>query len=83
MDFLNRILDILFYDNLIFNSEYLTIPHQELHKRHFVLRPLLEIAPNFVHPVFEVNIKTLYEKIVGKENQDEVKNSIGEGAKWG
>ena len=52
-------LDILFYNNLIFNTENLQIPHPYIHQRAFVLEPLNEIAPNFVHPVFEKTISEL------------------------
>lgn len=45
-------LDILLYDNLIYDSEDLTIPHKELHLRDFVLAPLCQIAPWVRHPVF-------------------------------
>lgn len=43
-------LDILFYDDLIFESETLCIPHVEVQKRDFVLKPLQEIAPYKHHP---------------------------------
>ncbi|MGA7194973.1 MAG: 2-amino-4-hydroxy-6-hydroxymethyldihydropteridine diphosphokinase [Anaerolineales bacterium] len=52
-------IDILFYDDLILESESLTIPHPSLHERAFVLVPLAEIAPNFVHPVLKKSIKEL------------------------
>jgi 2-amino-4-hydroxy-6-hydroxymethyldihydropteridine diphosphokinase len=58
----NLDIDILFYDNLILYSADLTIPHPMLHKRRFTLLPLAEIAPDFKHPVFEVNIRDLLEK---------------------
>ncbi len=44
-------IDILFYNNEIIKQHNLEIPHPELHKRRFTLDPLVEIAPNFVHPV--------------------------------
>lgn len=62
-------IDILFYDDLIFQNEILTIPHKELHKRAFVLVPMLEIAENFVHPVFKKNILELHEEL---ENPEEI-----------
>jgi len=43
--------DILFYDDLHLVSEQLTVPHPRLHQRRFVLVPLAEIAPHWVHPV--------------------------------
>jgi 2-amino-4-hydroxy-6-hydroxymethyldihydropteridine diphosphokinase len=58
----NLDIDILFYDNLILNSANLTIPHPLLHKRRFTLLPLAEIAHDFIHPVFNLNINALLEK---------------------
>jgi 2-amino-4-hydroxy-6-hydroxymethyldihydropteridine diphosphokinase len=44
-------IDILFYDNIILNTPELSIPHPEIPNRRFVLEPLAEIAPGFIHPV--------------------------------
>jgi len=52
-------IDIIFYSDLIFKSERLQIPHKLMHLRNFVLYPLAEIAPDFVHPQFELNIQQL------------------------
>jgi 2-amino-4-hydroxy-6-hydroxymethyldihydropteridine diphosphokinase len=49
-------IDILFYDDLILESADLVIPHPLLHKRQFVLKPLSEIAGNFIHPVLKKTI---------------------------
>ena len=43
-------VDILFYDNLVMESERLTIPHLMLHQRRFTLEPLVELSPIFIHP---------------------------------
>ena len=44
-------LDIIFYDDLIYSSEDLVIPHVDMENRYFVLKPLSELAPNFRHPI--------------------------------
>ncbi|MCD7975099.1 MAG: 2-amino-4-hydroxy-6-hydroxymethyldihydropteridine diphosphokinase [Phascolarctobacterium sp.] len=49
-------LDLLFYDNLVLNTEYLVLPHPDLQNRDFILTPLMEIAPLFVHPVLKKTI---------------------------
>jgi len=51
-------LDILLYDQLIENSERLTVPHPRMHERGFVLAPLSEIAPDMCLPNGE-NIQQL------------------------
>ena len=43
-------LDVLLYDDLQHHEHGLTIPHPQMHKRAFVLRPLLEVAPNCAIP---------------------------------
>lgn len=52
-------LDLLFYSNVVQENSFLTLPHPRLHLRKFVLVPMSEIAPNFVHPVFEKNMQEL------------------------
>lgn len=46
-------LDILYFDDLIINTDTLTIPHKEIQNREFVLLPLSEIAPYKVHPLLK------------------------------
>lgn len=52
-------LDILFYGDRIIRSPELTIPHDRLCERGFVLVPLQEIAPQLMHPVFNRTISRL------------------------
>ena len=43
-------LDLLLFDNQIRDTALLKLPHPRLHRRRFVLVPLVELAPNLVHP---------------------------------
>jgi 2-amino-4-hydroxy-6-hydroxymethyldihydropteridine diphosphokinase len=52
-------LDILFYDNLIFCSSELTIPHPRIAERRFVLEPLAELSPRKIHPLLHRTSRTL------------------------
>lgn len=52
-------IDILFFDSLIITTTALTIPHKEIINRKFVLQPLSEIAPMFIHPVQKKSIAEL------------------------
>lgn len=54
-------IDILFYDHDIVHSNKLVIPHPHLQERRFVLMPLAEIAPDFIHPVLKKSISDLLE----------------------
>lgn len=62
-------IDILFYDDLIINSDTLEVPHPHLHERAFVLVPLNEIAPDLIHP----SLKQPVRKIVHKVKPDGIK----------
>lgn len=53
-------IDILFYDKEIINTKVLKIPHPLLHKRNFVLKPLMEIASEFEHPKLKKSIRELW-----------------------
>ena len=52
-------IDILFYDDLVFQSPALSIPHPHVHERGFVLLPMMDIAPDYVHPVKQKSIRDL------------------------
>lgn len=46
-------LDILYYNSEIIDTENLKVPHPYLHVRRFTLIPLVQIDPEFIHPVFQ------------------------------
>lgn len=52
-------LDLIFYDDLVLESDDLCIPHVEMHKRRFVLEPLCEIAPYKRHPIYGKTVQEM------------------------
>ena len=56
-------LDILLYDDLILDDEELHIPHIEMYKRDFVLKPLCQIAPYVRHPIYNRTVQELLEAL--------------------
>jgi 2-amino-4-hydroxy-6-hydroxymethyldihydropteridine diphosphokinase len=52
-------LDLLFFNDRIVKNEKLKVPHMGIQDRDFVLTPLKEIAPNFIHPVLKKKISDI------------------------
>jgi len=63
-------LDILLYNNLRLKTKDLVIPHPEMHKRAFVLIPLMELEPNLFHPTKR---KSILELLVNLKKSKSVK----------
>ena len=60
-------IDILFYGKDIINSENLIVPHKYVHLRAFTLVPLLELIPNFEHPILHKTITQLHNDLENPE----------------
>ena len=58
-------IDILFYGDLVVQTEELTIPHPGIVERAFVLAPLAEIAPELIHPVIHEKVEDLLAMVNG------------------
>jgi len=56
-------LDLLFYQDQTSATEFLHLPHPRLHQRRFVLEPLNELVPKFVHPIIRKTIGELLEQL--------------------
>ena len=52
-------IDILYYDDLVLQTPDLIIPHPHLQERRFTLVPLVELAPDYVHPIFRTSNSNL------------------------
>ncbi len=60
-------IDILFYGNEIVQENDLTIPHKYVHLRAFTLVPLLELIPDYIHPVLHKSIIDLHSDLENPE----------------
>ncbi len=73
--------DILFFGDQVIQEKGLTIPHPRLHLRRFVLEPLLELAPEWMHPSLNQSVRQLLESL---EDSGQVKKlDVLPGARYG
>jgi dihydroneopterin aldolase/2-amino-4-hydroxy-6-hydroxymethyldihydropteridine diphosphokinase len=63
-------VDIIFYDDLVLTNPNITIPHADMANRDFVLRPLMQLCPGYVHPLYQKTVAQLYGELLEKEQKD-------------
>ena len=56
-------LDLILYGDEIIRSKELTVPHPLMHERRFVLEPLAQLCPEYVHPTIQLTVKTLLQNM--------------------
>jgi 2-amino-4-hydroxy-6-hydroxymethyldihydropteridine diphosphokinase len=69
-------LDILLFGKQVMDSAYLVVPHPLLHTRRFVLEPLVQLAPELVHPVLKVTIQRLLHELPKESHVEILKEEV-------
>jgi 2-amino-4-hydroxy-6-hydroxymethyldihydropteridine diphosphokinase len=62
-------LDLIFYENIQLDLPVLKVPHPMMSKRLFVLMPLAEIEPHWVHPGFGLSVQEMLNRILELDHQ--------------
>jgi 2-amino-4-hydroxy-6-hydroxymethyldihydropteridine diphosphokinase len=65
-------IDILFFNEDIISSKNLTVPHPEIYRRRFVLTPLAELSPDFIHPVLHKNMQEMLDSCSDELNVQKI-----------
>lgn len=69
-------IDILFYADQVITTDELVIPHPELTKRNFVLHPLNEIAPDYIHPLLKKSTSLLLTELADESTIERIAQQI-------
>ncbi len=65
-------IDIIFMEDTVVKTERLSIPHNLMHKRNFVLYPMVEIAPDFIHPIINETLTNILENCEDETRVDRI-----------
>lgn len=71
-------LDIVFYDDEIYNSKALTIPHADMENRMFVLEPLSQLCPGKRHPVWGKTVAQLKKELSERGGDEDILKKLEE-----
>ena len=69
-------IDIIFYEDLIINQNGLVIPHPRMQSRHFVLTPMCDLNPDFIHPVLGLKTSQLLDELEIREDIVDINFSL-------
>ena len=67
-------LDLLTFNDLIIDTKKLIIPHPRMHLRSFVMKPITDINPNWIHPKLKINSKDIMMRIEKGQGIEKIKN---------
>ena len=63
-------LDIVYFENWVLKTGILELPHPRMHERCFVLKPICDIGPDMIHPVFQLKTSELLKTIEHEKDQE-------------
>ncbi|MEW6653591.1 MAG: 2-amino-4-hydroxy-6-hydroxymethyldihydropteridine diphosphokinase [Bacteroidota bacterium] len=69
-------IDIIFYNEFVYEGELISIPHKEYNNRDFVLTPLLELAQEFKHPVLKKKLRDIKFEVVEQHILSKIDESL-------
>ena len=69
-------LDLIAYGDEIIEGRDLSVPHPRMHERGFVLYPLRDVAPDFVHPVLGLSVDSMIESLVDTQNIEVIEERL-------
>lgn len=69
-------IDIIFFDNLVFHTTELNIPHKLMAEREFVLRPLADVAPDWMHPVLKKPVRDILAALPGPQQAKAIQATL-------